>query len=100
MVAVTVTVEELGMLRLTRSTHRRGHVVLKAEGRIVGEWVRLLEEECRGLAREHDDLVLDLEAVSYLDQNAVRLLRSLASESVSLVNCPPLLEELLAEEES
>ena len=88
------------MLRLTRSTQRRGHVVLKAEGRIVGEWVRLLEEECRSLARGQDGLVLDLASVSYLDQDAVRLLRSLTADNVSLVNCPPLLEELLAEEES
>ena len=88
------------MLRLTRSTHRPGHVVLKAEGRIVGEWVRLLEEECRSLARDQDGLALDLASVSYLDQDAVRLLRSLTADKVSLVNCPPLLEELLAEEES
>lgn len=88
------------MLRLTRSTRHGGHVVLKAEGRIVGEWVRLLEEECRRFTGEADGLVLDLASVSYLDQAAVRLLRGLAADNVSLVNCPPLLEELLAEEES
>lgn len=88
------------MLRLTRSTHLRGHVVLKAEGQIVAEWVRLLEDECRSLTHGDGRLVLDLADVSYLDQGAVRLLRSLAAGNVSLVNCPPLLEELLAEEES
>lgn len=66
----------------------------------MGEWVRLLEEECRSLTGDGDGLVLDLANVSYLDQGAVRLLRSLAADNVSLVNCPPLLEELLAEEES
>lgn len=87
------------MLRLTRSTDLPGHVVLKAEGRLVAEWVRLLADECRALADRDGRLVLDLAGVSYLDQGAVRLLRSLAADNVSLVNCPPLVEELLAEEE-
>jgi anti-anti-sigma regulatory factor len=87
------------MLRLTRTTDPAGRVVLKAEGQIVGEWVALLAGECRALGARDGGVVLDLAGVSYLDQDAVRLLRALSAEPVSLVNCPPLVEDLLAEEE-
>jgi hypothetical protein len=38
--------------------------------------------------------------VSYLDSRAVRLIRGLAAGPVSIINCSPLVEELLAEEAS
>lgn len=87
------------MLRLTRSTDRSGRIVLKAEGQLVAEWVALLAAECQAAAQGNGGLALDLAEVSYLDQGAVRLLRNLSAGNVSLVNCPPLVEELLAEEE-
>jgi hypothetical protein len=37
------------MLRLTRTSLDTSEVVLNAEGQIVGEWVTLLESECREL---------------------------------------------------
>ena len=37
------------MLRLTRTSLDSAEVVLKAEGQIVGDWVALLESECREL---------------------------------------------------
>ena len=42
--------------------------------------------------------LLDLADVSYLDQRAVRLLRRLAARSVTLINCPPLVDELVRED--
>jgi hypothetical protein len=41
--------DENEMLRLTRTSPGTSEVVLKAEGQIVGEWVALLESECREL---------------------------------------------------
>ena len=86
------------MLRLTRTSRRPREILLKAEGQIVAEWVGLLEEECRELAARDQQVVLDLGDVSYLDGRAVRLLKSLAAGPVSIINCSPLVEELLAEE--
>lgn len=86
------------MLRLTRTTRSPDGVVLKAEGRIVAEWVSLLEQECLELAARDQRVVLDLGEVSYLDRRAVRLIRTLVAGPVSLVNCSPLVEELLAED--
>jgi anti-anti-sigma regulatory factor len=87
------------MLRLTRTTSPAGRVVLKAEGQIVGEYVALLAGECRGMGGRNGGVILDLAGVSYLDRDGVRLLRDLSADQVSLVNCPPLVEDLLTEEE-
>jgi anti-anti-sigma regulatory factor len=86
------------MLRLTRTAETPGGIVLKAEGQIVAEWVSVLEEEVRQLNRPDRQVVLDLGEVNYLDRHAVRLIRTLAAGPVSLVNCSPLVEELLAED--
>ena len=86
------------MLRLTRTAETPAEVVLKAEGQIVADWVGVLEEEVLQLAARDTQIVLDLGEVSYLDSRAVRLIRTLATGPVSLVNCSPLVEELLAED--
>jgi anti-anti-sigma regulatory factor len=86
------------MLRITRSSPSPSAVVLKAEGQLVAEWVGLLETECRELLGTNQRVILDLAEVNYLDRRAVRLLRELTRGSLALVNCPPLVEQLLTEE--
>ena len=86
------------MLRLTRTTPDPTATILKAEGQIVGDWVGLLEAECRQLLATEPRVLLDLADVSYLDPQAVRTLKALTGESLRLVNCPPLVEELLTED--
>jgi anti-anti-sigma regulatory factor len=86
------------MLRLTRISAKSHEVTLQAEGQIVAEWVALLEEECRQLLEAENRVSLDLARVSYLDQRAVRMLHELAAKPVSIVNCSPLVAELLGED--
>ena len=86
------------MLRLTRTTRLPQEVTLLLEGQIVAEWVELLEAECLTLLRTDQKVLLDLSGVSYLDRRAARLLRDLAARSVSLVNTPPLVAELVTED--
>jgi anti-anti-sigma regulatory factor len=88
------------MVRLTRTTRLPHEVVLVVEGQIVAEWVGLLEDECLELLGTDQKVFLDLAGVSYLDQHAVRLLRELAVRSVALINCPPLVDELVREDAS
>jgi anti-anti-sigma regulatory factor len=85
------------MLRLTRTALHTDQVLLKAEGRLVAEWVGLLEEECAELLGSDRQVLLDLGDVSYLDQRAIRLLRHLRASSLSIINCPPLIQDLLRE---
>ena len=86
------------MLRLTRTARLPHEAVLVLEGQIVAEWVDLLEAECLELLGTHGKVLLDLANVSYLDRRAVRLLRELAARSVTLINCPPLVDELVKED--
>jgi anti-anti-sigma regulatory factor len=88
------------MLRLTRTTRLPHEIVLIVEGQIVAEWVGLLEEECLALLRTDQKVLLDLSMVSYLDRRAARLLRDLAGGSVMLINCPPLVADLIREDAS
>ena len=86
------------MLRLTRTAQDTSEVVIKAEGQIVAEWVEVLETECREALAMDGRVLLDLASVSYLDRDAVRVIRELTLGSLGLVNCPPLVEELLTED--
>ncbi|HET7468513.1 MAG TPA: STAS domain-containing protein [Gemmatimonadales bacterium] len=88
------------MLRLTRTTRLPHEVVVLLEGQIVAEWVELLEAECLTLLQTDQQVLLDLSRVSYLDRRAARLLRDLAARSVQLINCPPLVADLVSEDAS
>ena len=88
------------MLRLTRTTRFPHEVILVLEGQIVAEWVELLGEECLALLQTDQKVLLDLSMVSYLDRRAARLLRDLAGGSVMLINCPPLVADLIREDAS
>jgi anti-anti-sigma regulatory factor len=68
------------------------------EGQIVAQWVGLLEEQCLESLGTGRTVLLDLAGVSYLDRRAVRLLRDLARRSVTLINCPPLVDDLVRED--
>jgi anti-anti-sigma regulatory factor len=86
------------MLRLTRTTRLPHEVILLLEGQIVAEWVELLEAECLTLLRSDQNVLLDLSQVSYVDRRGARLLRDLAARSVQLINCPPLVADLVTED--
>jgi anti-anti-sigma regulatory factor len=88
------------MLRLTRTTRFPHEVVVLLEGQIVAEWVELLEAECLTLLQTGQQVLLDLSRVSYLDRRGARLLRTLAARSVQLINCPPLVADLVREDAS
>ena len=88
------------MLRVTRTTRLPHDVILLLEGQIVAEWVELLEAECLTLLQADQNVLLDLSQVSYLDRRGARLLRGLAARSVQLINCPPLVADLVREDAS
>ncbi len=70
-------------------------VTLKLEGQLLGDWVSVLEKECRNILQEQKELTLEMAGVTYVNQRGVELLRRLAAEKVELANCSPLIENLL-----
>ena len=84
------------MLRLTRSDPTAFPKPVSVEGEITGEWALLLERECRSLLTGNGAIRLDLSSVTYIDRTGVEVLTRLAHGPVELVNCLPLIAELLA----
>jgi anti-anti-sigma regulatory factor len=70
-------------------------VTLRAEGELVESWVELMLEECRRLQHGSTAISLDLSGVTYVDSRGIQCLRSLASDGVTLVRCPPLIQLML-----
>jgi hypothetical protein len=64
----------------------------------MAEEVGLLESECRRFLGGSQRVFLDLGEVNYLDRPAVLLLRELTRESLALINCPPLVAQVLIED--
>jgi anti-anti-sigma regulatory factor len=84
------------MLRITEVVDRGTETTLHVEGRIVSEWVGVLQEECRRVLQESSRrLRLDLGAVTFMDPRGVLALRGLATAGVALVNSPAFIDALL-----
>jgi anti-anti-sigma regulatory factor len=73
------------MLKLTRSAN--GEVVITLSGRMgaenLGELEKLISAEADG---RH--IVLDLQDLTLVDQDAVNFLRRCEADSITLKNCP------------
>ena len=83
------------MLWIERQERSDSKAVLKLEGQLLGDWVSVLEEECRQMLKEKKNLSLEMAEVTYVNQRGVDLLRSLTAENVELVNCSSLIANLL-----
>ncbi|MCI0748662.1 MAG: STAS domain-containing protein [Verrucomicrobia subdivision 3 bacterium] len=83
------------MLRITEISESANSVTLKVEGRIVSEWVTVLEQECLKWLRAKPEVLLDFSEVMFIEHNGVAMLKRIASPSLRLINCPALINELL-----
>ena len=66
------------------------------EGEVVADGAAVLEEECRRYLEQHGELVVDLSELTFIDGRAAEVLRHLQSSSLKIVDCSPLVEELIA----
>ena len=82
------------MLRITRLPSDAGPHCLRVEGRLVGDWVQVLEGELARVS-DADTLSLDLSGVDFADQRALALLQRMTDQGVEFVACSPLLQSLL-----
>lgn len=71
---------------------------LRFEGVLSGPEVDVAAQHCRATLDQHDQIVIDLEYVTYADPASIRWLRSLPGARVTLSRAPMLIEELLREE--
>ena len=87
------------MLRISTIKDTRSVLTVKIEGRLVSEWVPLLEKECSRLVDPHRAITLDLVDVSYVDESGLALLRRLSELSWTLSPCSSFVHQLLHQPE-
>jgi anti-anti-sigma regulatory factor len=87
------------VLRITSVADEPEGPCLKVEGRLVGEWVALLEGELLKAERQVSGLRLDLSLVDFANDAAMHVLRAAAARGVRVIACSPLLLRLLGNEE-
>jgi len=83
------------VLRISRAAATRSLATLRVEGRVVAEWVAVLERECWLALQENGHVQLDLSAVTFVDGRGVAALRHLSAKDLEIVNCPEFIGELL-----
>ena len=81
--------------RIERVVSAENLVVLLISGRITGEHVDVLRDV---LQEEADALAIDLEHVSLVDREAVKLLAHCETKGTELRNCPPYIREWVTRE--
>jgi anti-anti-sigma regulatory factor len=85
------------MLRITRITESSSLVTLKLEGRIVSDWVSLLQKEILCLLRHGRTVELDCSGVIFADEDGLVLLKQIAGKNLKIVNSSPLIKGLLGD---
>lgn len=83
------------LLRITTVDEGLLGVALKLEGRIVSDWVAVLEHECIRSLGERRNVVLDFSAVTFVGGRGVQMLKRIATEHLQIVNVSPLVKDLL-----
>ena len=83
------------MLRISRASESSPLATLRVEGRIVAEWVPVLERECWLALQENGHVQLDLSAVTFVDGRGLAALRRLGANALEIINCPEFIGELL-----
>jgi ABC-type transporter Mla MlaB component len=83
------------VLRINRAAESPSLATLRVEGRVVAEWVPVLERECRLALQENGHVQLDLSAVTFVDGRGVAALRRLGANTIEIINCPEFIGELL-----
>ena len=65
------------MLRITRLERSGRWITVVVEGRVAGEWIPVLDGECRKLLDMGANVALDLHGVSFVDGQGVACLCAL-----------------------
>jgi hypothetical protein len=85
------------VLRISKVYENPSGVKLKLEGRIVSEWVSILEEKILECLKKTKKVLLDFSELRFVDKHGVEMLRRMPSEKIEIINCPGFIEELLKE---
>jgi ABC-type transporter Mla MlaB component len=83
------------VLRITHREPSPERATLRLEGRLVAEWVPLLERECSALHRAGRAVILDMTGVGFVDRAAIEALMRLSRGGVEIRCRPGLVASVL-----
>jgi len=83
------------VLRISKVYENPSGLKLKLEGRIVSEWVSILEEQILECLKKTQKVLLDFSELRFVDKDGVEMLRRMPSEKIEIINCPGFIEEFL-----
>jgi anti-anti-sigma regulatory factor len=83
------------VLRISKLCENPSGLRLKLEGRIVSEWVSILEEQILECLKKNQKVLLDFSELRFVDKHGVEMLRRMPSEKIEIINCPGFIEEFL-----
>ena len=83
------------MLRISKVYENPSGVNLKLEGRIVSEWVSILEEQILECLKKNQKVLLDFSELRFVDEHGMEMLKRMPTEKIEITNCPKFIEELL-----
>lgn len=86
------------MLRITTVTKEAALFRLKVEGTITHASLPVLMDELAAPLAGDSAIQLDFRDVVYVDGGALEQLRNLPQDRVEIVDCTPLIRELLSKE--
>jgi anti-anti-sigma regulatory factor len=86
------------VLRITRDLTPTPGVTLKLEGRLIGTFAGLVEDEGRAALAAASPVVLDLSGVAVVDRAGIEVLQRLDQAGVTIVGCSEILASILAAE--
>jgi ABC-type transporter Mla MlaB component len=69
--------------------------IFRLEGMVIGRWVEELRDLCEQALGQSQEVMVDLNDVSYIDREGIALLMSLRDRQVALLNPQPFVAELL-----
>lgn len=87
--------KEKPMVRITLVNTTVGITTMKIEGRIVSDWISVVETECQNLLAQGKTISLDLSDVNFVGAEGVHMIRRLLDQGCVLASCPLFIHHIL-----
>ena len=87
--------KDVPMIRITLMDTTEGPTTVKVEGRIVSDWVSVVETECQNLLTQGKTVSLDLSEVAFVGAEGIDMIRRMLDRGCVLSSCPLFIHHVL-----
>jgi anti-anti-sigma regulatory factor len=81
------------MLRISVDKVDGEPTMLRLDGQVTGQWVKLLQGTCEAESKKGAQVTIDMRNVSFADRDGIALLRNLRDRRVEILNALPFIAE-------